>query len=67
MTYIKFSDRSVETCEAYRRGRAINQMVLCRVRTNLLTTNVVDSTGKIIALEILTKVSKNSPSSTGGG
>ena len=26
MTYIKFSDRSVETCEAYRRGRACGSL-----------------------------------------
>ena len=28
MTYIKFSDRSVETCEAYRRGRACGSLPL---------------------------------------
>lgn len=28
MTYPKFSDRSVETCEAYRRGRACGSLPL---------------------------------------
>ena len=28
MTYTKFSDRSVETCEAYRRGRACGSLPL---------------------------------------
>ena len=38
MTYTKLSDRSVETCEAYRRGRACGSLPLLFLRRNDMQT-----------------------------
>ena len=38
MTHTKLSDRSVETCEAYRRGRACGSLPLLFLRRNDMQT-----------------------------